>query len=95
MSHFFLKLIPCRPTFAHDMTGAERAIMGQHAAYLTGLMNQGVILVFGPVMDPAGPYGMAIAAAESEEQLRTLTAKDPATQLHHYEIYPMRAVLPG
>jgi uncharacterized protein YciI len=77
------------------MSDNERAIMGQHLAYLTGLMNEGTVIVFGPVMDPAGPYGMAIATAESEEQLRTLTAKDPATQLHHYEIYPMRAVLPS
>jgi uncharacterized protein len=77
------------------MSDAERAIMGQHLAYLTGLMNQGIVLVFGPVMDPAGPYGMAIATAESAEELRTLTAKDPAVQLHHYEIHPMRAVLPG
>jgi len=31
--HFALKLIPCRPTFAQDMTDEERAIMQQHVVY--------------------------------------------------------------
>jgi len=31
--YFFLKLVPRRPTFAQDMTAAERAIMMQHVAY--------------------------------------------------------------
>jgi hypothetical protein len=32
VSHFLYKLIPARPTFDRDMTEAEAAIMGQHAA---------------------------------------------------------------
>lgn len=94
-SHFFLKLVPCRPTFAQDMTDSERTIMQQHAAYLTGRMNEGKVIVFGPVMDPAGAYGMAIVAAESEEEAREITANDPASTIHHYEICPMRAILPS
>jgi uncharacterized protein YciI len=94
-SHFFLKLVPCRPTFAQDMTDSERAIMQQHAGYLTARMNEGKVIVFGPVMDPGGAYGMAIVATESEEEAREITASDPASTIHHYEICPMRAVLPS
>jgi len=93
-SHYFLKLIPCRPTFALDMTDAERAIMGQHIAYWKPFLASGEVVVFGPVMDPAGPYGIGIVAAESEAAIRTFIANDPASQINTYEFHPMRAVLP-
>jgi len=56
MPHYFLKLNPCRPTFAQDMTAGERAIMLQHVAYWTDLMNKGLVAVLGPVMDPKEVY---------------------------------------
>jgi len=45
MPYYFLKLNPCRPTFAQDMTEEERAIMLQHVAYWTDLMNKGHVVV--------------------------------------------------
>src|SRR5271165_4662018 len=95
MNYFFLKLIPCRPTFAHDMSAAEREIMQQHVAYWTELMQQGRVVVFGPVMDPKGPYGMGIVEAEDEDAIRSFIAADPAPRINSYEFYPMRAVLPA
>jgi uncharacterized protein YciI len=94
-NYFFLKLVPCRPTFALDMSDAERAIMGQHVAYWKTHLDKGDVVVFGPVMDPAGPYGMGVVAAESEAQIREFIANDPASQINTYEFYPMRAVLPS
>jgi uncharacterized protein YciI len=94
-SYFFLKLVPCRPTFAMDMSDAERAIMGQHIAYWKSFMDKGDVVVFGPVMDPAGPWGMGVVAAESEAQIKEFIANDPASQINTYEFYPMRAVLPS
>ena len=87
--HFFLKLIPSRPTFAQDMTDAERAIMMQHVAYWADLLNKGIAIVFGPVSDPKGTYGMGVIAVDSEEDVSTLTANDPAAKLNKYEILPM------
>ena len=69
--------------------------MQQHAAYLTGLMQQGKVRAFGPVFDPAGAYGMGIVEAESEEEVRELISHDPASEINRYEVYPMRAVLPA
>ncbi len=93
--HFALKLIPCRPTFAQDMTPEERAIMQQHVVYWKDLMDKGKVLVFGPVMDPKAVYGLGIIEAENEEEVKSFIANDPATKINTYEFYPMRAVVKG
>jgi uncharacterized protein YciI len=92
MPHFFLKLIPPRPTFATDMSEAESQAMRAHAAYLTGLLEDGVGIAFGPVFDPLGVFGMGIVEAADEAAARALTDKDPAVAagVGRYEIYPMR-----
>jgi uncharacterized protein YciI len=92
--HFAIKLVPPRVTFAQDMTDDERAIMKTHSIYLRGFMEQGIVLVFGPVLDPTGVYGLGIIAVDDEEQAKTLMANDPATQIAHYEYNRMMAVLP-
>lgn len=94
MPYYFLKLNPCRPTFAQDMSAEERAIMLQHVAYWTDLMTKGKVVVFGPVMDPKEVYGVGVVEVDSEEQLKGLIKDDPATALNQYEYYPMRAVVP-
>ena len=95
MPHYFLKLNPCRPTFAQDMTAEEKAIMQQHVAYWAALMNQDQVVVFGPVMDPKEVYGIGVVEVEGEEQLKELIKNDPATSINRYEYYPMRAVIPA
>ena len=93
--HFFLRLVPPRTTFSQDMTAGERQVMMQHVGYWTDLMHQGVAVVFGPVMDPSGTYGVGIVQAESDEHLRSLIDGDPAKTINRYEYWPMRAVYPG
>lgn len=95
MPHYFLKLIPGRPTFSQDITPDERAIMMQHIAYWTELMNKGKVVVFGPVMDPAGAYGMGVVEADTEQELIDFMNGDPAATINRYEHYPMGAVTPG
>lgn len=91
--HFFLKLNPPRASFTLDMTDAERGIMQQHVAYWAPYVQNGTVIVLGPVMDPKGGYGVAIMAVDSEDQLSSLIAHDPANGLNSYEVYPMRAVI--
>jgi uncharacterized protein len=91
--HFALKLIPNRPTFAQDMTPEERAIMQQHSAYWRGFMEKGIVLVFGPVLDPTGVYGLGIIAAENEDQVKAFIAGDPAIAINTYEFFQMLAVV--
>ncbi len=91
--HFFLKLNPPRPSFTVDMTDAERGIMFQHVNYWQKYLENGTMIIFGPVMDPKGGYGVGIVAVDSEEELQEYIAKDPANGLNTYEVYPMRAVM--
>src|SRR5258706_14532556 len=91
--HFMLKLNPCRPTFAQDMTKEERDIMQQHFVYWKDLMQKEFVLVFGPVMDAKGAYGLGIIEAE-EEEVKTFIANDPASKINNYEYFEMRAVTP-
>jgi hypothetical protein len=95
MPHYFLKLNPTRPTFAQDMTDTEKAIMQQHVVYWGELMSKGMVVVYGPVMDPAGFYGMGVVAVETEDQLKDLIQGDPAATINNYEYWPMRAITPG
>jgi uncharacterized protein len=90
--HYFLKLDPPRRSFMMDMTEDERKIMQQHVAYWVPFVEDGTVIVLGPVMDPAGGYGIAIVGVESEDRLMELIKNDPANGLNHYEWYPMRAV---
>jgi uncharacterized protein len=94
--HFVLKTIAPRPTFQQDMTEEERNIMLQHFAYWTDFADKGIILVFGPVFDPKGGYGLGIAEVENEEQVIELLANDPAVTsgLLKAEYHPMRANFP-
>jgi uncharacterized protein YciI len=90
--HFAVYLNPSRSDFAQTMTEEERNIMQQHVAYWTEYSKQGIMLVFGPVMDPKEVYGLGIVAVDSEEQLKSLIENDPASKINNYEYYPMRAV---
>lgn len=92
MHQYFLKLNPPRPTFMMDMTPDEKAIMQKHVGYWNDLLNSGIAIVFGPVMDPKGGHGVGVVSVESEDHLKDIIAKDPANGLNRYEYYPMRAV---
>jgi uncharacterized protein len=90
--HFFLKLIPPRPTFPMDMNAEERALMMQHVAYTQEQFAAGKVLVFGPVMEPAGAFGMAVFEAADEAEVRAIIENDPTIRagLNTFEIHPMR-----
>ena len=90
-NYFVYKLIPPRPTFAGDMTDAEGAVMAEHGAYWTQLCEQGSVVAFGPVLDPAGVWGLAVVEAETEAEVHELRDDDPAVRSATCtaEIYPM------
>jgi len=80
MPFFFCRLNPPRPDFAKSMTDAERALMGQHAAYLKAKQAKGTVVLFGPVGDPKGVWGLGILECTDETQARALTDNDPTVQ---------------
>jgi uncharacterized protein YciI len=96
MPHFFVKLVAPRPSFAIDMNDAEKKMMHEHFLYWKGRQERGEVVVFGPVQDPAGSYGMGVIEAADEASARAFTAADPAIKADcgfTCEIHPMRAVM--
>ncbi len=88
---FVYKLIPPRPTFAVDMSEEERAIMGAHGAYWRRLLDARTAVVFGPVLDPAGVWGLAVVEARSVDDVRAIGAADPAVSsgVASFDVHPM------
>jgi uncharacterized protein YciI len=78
MATFVFRLKAPRPTFALDMTDAEREIMGRHAAYWQPLIEAGDMVVFGPVLEGSGSWGLGVVEADDEDKLRAFAAGDPA-----------------
>ena len=65
--------------------------MSKHIVYWTDQVKQGTAVVFGPVLDPKGVYGIGVVEIEDEARLRVLLARDPAVKagLQRDEFYPM------
>jgi uncharacterized protein YciI len=93
--YFVLKLNPTRHDFAQTMTAEEKNIMQQHIVYWKEYMDKGIMLIFGPVMDPEAVYGLGIVAVDDEQQVKELINNDPASKINIYEYHPMMAIVPG
>jgi uncharacterized protein YciI len=93
--YFVLHLLPMRPDFAQTMNDEERAVMEKHKAYWNGKMNEGKVVVYGPVFDPKSIYGLGIIAAENEDEVKAFIENDPAISINRYEYFPMMAIVPG
>jgi len=77
MQYYVFKLIPPRPTFMADMSEEERALMQSHALYWRELLAKGSAIVFGPVADPAGPYGLCVVRLDEKTDPRSVWIEDP------------------
>jgi uncharacterized protein YciI len=97
VNYFAYRLIPPRPTFAADLSDTEAATMGEHVAYWQQHLEAGRVLIFGPVADPAGSWGLAVVAADDEDEVRTLGKSDPAVTsgMCTFEILAMPGALAG
>ena len=52
--------------------------MGRHAAHWQPFVDSGRMVVFGPVIDDTGSWGLGVVEAEDEDELRAFAAGDPA-----------------
>jgi len=93
--YFFIRTQNPRPTFHLDMTADERSIMERHVAYWSEKATNGIAVVFGPVMDPKGVYGIGVYQVQDEAQMRELLNRDPANGLLQYEVLPMARAVVG
>ena len=51
--------------------------MGRHAAYWQPLIDAGRMVIFGPVLDSSGSWGLGVVEADDEEELRAFAVGDP------------------
>ena len=77
MPTFVIRLKAPRPTFALDMSDEEREVMGRHAAHWQPYIDSGQMVIFGPVLDGTGSWGLGVLEADDEEELRKFAAGDP------------------
>jgi uncharacterized protein YciI len=59
------------------MSDEEREIMGLHAAHWQPLIDSGQMVVFGPVVDGSGSWGLGVVESDDEDALRAFAAQDP------------------
>jgi hypothetical protein len=99
MNYFYYRLNAPRPTFAQDMTPEEAQLMGVHAAYWRFLMEQGKVIVVGPVLDPKESFGVGIVQLPDGADPTPIGLNDPAITANRgfsFEIHPMpRVMMPG
>jgi uncharacterized protein YciI len=96
MTYFLYKLISPRTTFPQDITCMEMKIMQEHVVYWKDLTDKKIVLLFGPVADPKGTYGLAIVEADDEDVANEYGKHDPAIAADvgfKFEIYPMPQVI--
>lgn len=74
------------------MNDDERAIMQRHAAYWREQVEAGKVVVYGPVRDSTGAWGLGVFEAEDEPSARMIALADPAISsgMATIEIGPIR-----
>jgi uncharacterized protein len=88
MAWYLYRLLMPRPDFASTMSEHEQAVMREHVAYWTGHLEDGRVLVFSPVADPDGDWGMAVVEADAMAEVEALGDDDPAvtTNVAGYDV---------
>jgi uncharacterized protein len=51
--------------------------MGRHAAHWQPLVESGQMVIFGPVLDSTGSWGLGVVEYDDEQALRDFAARDP------------------
>ena len=94
--YFFARLLSERSSFMTDMSEDERQMMRAHGAYWLSKQAEGKMLLFGPVADPKGGWGLGVFRVSSEAELHELQSHDPAILGQrglYYENLPMPRVI--
>jgi uncharacterized protein len=75
---FFMRLIAPRPIFPGSITAEELALMGQHKDYVARAFEAGKVLAYGPVLDSAGAFGIALLEMDDLAEAETFCRNDPS-----------------
>jgi uncharacterized protein YciI len=65
------------PKWDHSRGRREQAGWDEHAAFMDALVDEGVVILGGPVGEVDGEHTMLVASVESEAAIRDSLADDP------------------
>jgi uncharacterized protein YciI len=90
--HFFMRLVAPRPIFPGSMTDEELGLMKQHVQYVGQAFDAGVVLAYGPVLDPAGAFGIALLEVNDGAEAEEFARKDPSIVggMNTFTLTPMK-----
>jgi uncharacterized protein YciI len=97
MNLFFFSLTPPRADFAQTMTPAEQETMAAHRDYWEQLLSEGRVVVFGPVADPEGVWGLGVLRATDRAEVLAIAEKDPSVTagLNTFEVFEIMGGVTG
>ncbi|MGQ9351593.1 YciI family protein [Mycolicibacterium gilvum] len=75
---FLFRLIPPRADFAQTMTDIEEHTMGLHTTYWQDLLAAGRVVVYGPVADPEGVWGLGVLRVADRAEALAIAEADPS-----------------
>ncbi|HEX2286379.1 MAG TPA: YciI family protein [Mycobacterium sp.] len=78
MSIYFFRLNPPRADFAQTMTPDEQQAMAAHQQYWEQLLRDGRVVVYGPVADPEGVWGLGVLRAADRAEVLAIAERDPS-----------------
>ncbi len=78
MSLYFFRLNPPRADFAQTMTPDEQRAMAGHMEYWQQLLADGRVVVYGPVADPEGVWGLGVLRADDRADVLAIGERDPS-----------------
>ena len=89
MMLFLFRLIPPRADFAQTMTAEEQQAMAKHMEYWQQLLHDGRVVVYGPVADPEGVWGMGVLRAADRAEVLAIGESDPsvAAGVNTFEVF--------
>jgi uncharacterized protein YciI len=96
-SLFLFRLIPPRADFAQTMTESEQAAMAEHAEYWQQLLRDGRVVVYGPVADPEGVWGMGVLRAADRAEVLAIGENDPSVTagVNTFEVFEIMDGITG
>ena len=96
-SLFLFRLIPPRADFAQTMSPDEQNAMAAHQEYWRGLTQAGRVVVYGPVADPEGVWGMGVLRATDRAEVLVIGNDDPSVLagVNTFEVFEIMGGVTG
>ena len=97
MMLFLFRLIPPRADFAQTMTAEEQQAMAEHMEFWQQLLHDCRVVVYGPVADPEGVWGMGVLRAADRAEVLAIGERDPSVTagVNTFEVFEIMDGITG